>query len=136
MDSIVLGPAEEGSLELECLPVKKFWADLDSWCNNHIHISLANFTVAEKLLGFRSGAANKGKERLQNWMLLTLKYYIHREKLFNQGGLSLLGFLGEVRKRLHTERLAGQLEGKTGKFRKFNKLFHILGGHTVAPHMN
>lgn len=69
-------------------------------------------------------------------IILTAKFFIHREKLFNQGRLGLLAFLGEARKRLHTESLACQLEGKTGKFRKFSKLYQALGGQAAAPLIN
>lgn len=118
---------------IDCTPTQKFWKDLEDWCTNHTSISLTNLSVAEKLLGVSSDVKNNnGKERLQNWITLTAKFFIHREKLFGQGCLSLLAYLGEARKKLHMERLACQLEGKTRKFNKFRLLFQALGGQTAA----
>lgn len=113
---------------IECAPVRLFWTDLDNWCNNHTRISLSHLTVAEKILGLNSEVNQNNMTKLQNWIILTAKYFIHREKLFGQGGLSLIAFLGEARKKLYTERLACQLEGKTGKFKRFKQLYQALGG--------
>lgn len=107
---------------IDCPPVQKFWTDLDD-------CSLNNLSVAEKLLGINSiETNNNNNERLQNWIILAAKFFIHREKLFNHGSLCLLAFLGEVRKKLYTEALAYQLEGRKGKFKKFRQLFQVLGG--------
>lgn len=118
---------------IECPPVKRFWTDIDDWCTNHINISIADLTTAEKILGFLSDTNNNNVERIQNWIVLIAKYYIHREKLFNQGRLSVLAFLREAKKKLYTEFLACQLEGKPRKFRKFVRFYQALGGQATTP---
>lgn len=98
------------------------------WCENHVNISFARLTTTDLLLGLPTHTIDTGTKGLQNWLLLVARFYLHREKLFNQGRFSLTAFLGEIKRKLYTEWPACQLEGKTKKFRKFDKLYQALGG--------
>lgn len=114
---------------VECKYVRSFWATLGSWCENHINISFARLTTTDLLFGLPTHNIDTGSKRLQNWILLVARFYIHREKLFNQGRFSLIAFLAEIKRKMYTEWLACQLEGKARKFRKFHTLYEALGGH-------
>lgn len=62
--------------------------------------------------GLTVNIANTRIKKIQNWIILVAKFYIPKEKLFNQGHICLLEFLREAGRKLYTERLASQLEGK------------------------
>lgn len=113
---------------IECNQVKTFWRNLGTWCENHINISFERLSIADLLLGIPTSTHYTESKRLLNWIILAGKFYLHREKLFNQGHLSLIAFLGEIKNKLLAEQLACQLEGNTRKFRKFEKLYVALGG--------
>lgn len=111
-----------------CETVRKFWQDLTIWCETNIDVSLANLSRAELILGITGDRNDRKTKKIQNWLILTAKFYIHREKLFNQGQFSLIAFLREVKRKLLVERVACQIEGKLNKFRCFRRLYAALGG--------
>lgn len=76
-------------------------------------------------MGLKSEANYNNTEKLQNWIILTAKYYIHREKLFGQKGLSLIAFLGEARKKAIHRTLSVPTRGEN---REIPKIQPTLSG--------
>lgn len=91
---------------LECTPVRTFWTDLAEWCETNANIPMAHLSATEILLGISTGTTNRTIKKIQNWIILVAKFYLHREKLFNQGQFSVIAFLREAKKKLHMENLA------------------------------
>lgn len=55
------------------------------------------------------------------------KFYLQRQKLFHEGKVSLIGFLGELKNKLTVERMACLLDNKPRKFAMWDKLYKVLG---------
>lgn len=77
-----------------CSRVSAFWLALSQWCEAHLDISLSNLTALQITLGFTDKIRYV---RIVNWILLTTKFYIQRQRLFHDTQLSLIGFLAEAR---------------------------------------
>lgn len=111
---------------VECPPVHTFWAKLDDWCEEHVGIGLSFLTKRERILGMTNGNGNPRTFKIINWFLLTAKFYIHWQRLFHKGELSLIAYLAEARKKLIIERMACQWEGKPHKFRIWKRVLEIM----------
>lgn len=59
------------------------------------------------------------KPMIINWILLTVKFFIQKQKFFHQGELSLIQSLSEMRGKLLTEKLACRIENNNAKFRRW-----------------
>lgn len=64
--------------------------------------------------------------KLVNLLLLTAKFYIHQQKLFHSGEISLIAYLMEVKNKLVTEKMACSREGRPNKFKVREILFNVL----------
>lgn len=107
-----------------CANTQRFWDSLNSWCENHIDVSLSQLSLTELLLGVHRSINAK---RVVNWLLLQAKFFIQKNKLFHGGQLPLIAFLAETRAKLYTEQRACLLEGRPNKFRIWHSLFNALG---------
>lgn len=72
-------------------------------------------------------AVTRPQDKVVNNILLFVKYYIYRQKLFHDGKLSLIQLLRELRARLHTERYIPTLENKPNLFQQWNRIYQALG---------
>lgn len=111
---------------VECQTVREFWTRLDNWCKEHINLPMSFLTTGERILGLTNENGNAKAFKITNWLLLTAKFYIHRQRLFHKGEFSLVAYLAEVRKKLITERMACQWEGKPHKFRIWQRIWATL----------
>lgn len=111
---------------VECPLVQAFWVKLDEWCEKHIEVNLSFLTKTEKVLGMTNKNGNPRTFKIINWLLLTAKFYIHRQRLFYKGELSLIAYLAEVRNKIITERMACRWEGKPQKFRLWECIWAVL----------
>lgn len=62
-----------------------------------------------------------------NPLLLHMKFYIYRQRLFHQGTLDLLAFLRELKVKLNVERYICSQEGKPQKFKIWEPLCNAIG---------
>lgn len=111
---------------ITCPQVSLFWDNLSSWCQTYLQYGLASLTRRERLLGLIEDNGNRSQHKIVNWLLLTAKYYIHRQRLFHGGEVNLLAYLAEAKNRLITEKLACLREGRPNKFKLWEKLLKIL----------
>lgn len=109
-----------------CPPIKAFWDRLSDWCENFLGFGLAFLGKEEMVLGMTNENGNHRTYKMVNWLLLTAKFYIHRQRLFHKSDVSLNAYLAEVRKKLDVERRACRWEGKPHKFKLWEKVLAIL----------
>lgn len=109
-----------------CPLVNTFWANLNKWCENQLDLSIASLSTKEKVLGLVNDNGNTSQNKLLNWLLLVAKYFLHRQKLFHKGDISLIAFLSELKTKINTEKQACFREGKPRKFRVWERMFKVL----------
>lgn len=111
---------------ISCPPVAAFWASLNGWCENFLGLGFDFLNLGEKILGMTNENGNPKTFTVVNWLLLTAKFYIHRQRLFHKGDMSLIAYLAEIRRKLCVEQRACRWEGKPSKFRTWEGLFAVL----------
>lgn len=110
-----------------CPQVKAFWEKLSAWClNNNLGFDLALLSEGEKVLGVLDCNGNRPRFKRINWIILTAKYYLHRQKLFHAGELSLIAFLAELRNKLLMEKQACHWARRPQKFEIWETLLKTL----------
>lgn len=107
-----------------CPIVQGFWANVCAWFSNQVNLQLQDIETKEFVFGTDIGTS-KGK--IINFILLQLKFFVHRQKLFHQGDLRLTHFLQELKAKLRCEKLNSLQEGKGAKFKKWGAIFLALG---------
>lgn len=107
----------------QCPQTKSFWENLCVWLDREADIQLS-VSVRALLFGIPDDAPNA---RVANFLLLFVKFYVYRQKLFHAGSLSMVQLLRELRTRLHVEQFLTTLENKQYKFRIWNWLYSALG---------
>lgn len=108
----------------ECTAVKPLWRALNHWCMSHLDLGLNDLTKAEVLLGVHKPLR---QQKLINWILLYVKFYILRKKLFHEAEISLIELLAEFRLKLLTERRACIWENRIRKFKCWERFLRALG---------
>lgn len=79
----------------------------------------------------------KQQNKKSNKLAYPIRKVLHTQtKVFYEGELSLLSFLGKVRKWLQTEKLTCQQEGKPRKFQIWQKVFEVLGDRRWLHHQD
>lgn len=73
---------------------------MGEWCENRLRFGLAFLMDGELVLGMTNENGNPRVFKMTNWLLLTAKFYLHRQKLFHDGEISLIAYLAEVRSKL------------------------------------
>lgn len=109
-----------------CPAVHDFWTNLSDWCQTYLDLRLTALTKTEKILGILDTQGNSTRFKQINWILLTAKFYLHRQKLFHGGELSLIAFLLETKNRLIAEKIICSHEGRTNKFKTWEKMLGVL----------
>lgn len=111
---------------VECPTVQAFWLKLDNWCAENAGVDMSVLTMSERVLGMTNENGNPRTVKIINWILLTAKFFIHRQRLFYNGELSLIAYLAEIRRKLITECMTCQWEGKPQKFRLWERILGVL----------
>lgn len=107
----------------ECREVQQFWQRVVKWFDEFTSVSLDNLSTAQFMFGVPKTTHGW---RTVNWVLLVVKFFIQRQKLFNRGGLHLIHFLAHIREKLITERKVCSMERRPDKFRKWQQLLAAL----------
>lgn len=105
----------------DCAQNKSFWHSVCAWFERVEDLRLKELSRKQFLLGL-CHLDPKGNKI--NAILISVKFYIHRQRLFHQGQLDLLHWLREFRARLLVEREICKRENRQ---RRFNTWNHILG---------
>lgn len=106
-----------------CPLVKKFWSDLTEWMDREADIQLY-LSLKAYLFGIPT---TMPQAKVVNFLLLLIKFFVYRQKLFHQGSLDVIHFLRELRLRLQVEKYLTTLEGKASAFAKWQRLYNALG---------
>lgn len=109
---------------MECPSTRDLWNKVATWLRKAGGLDLTALSPEEILLGTLLPAKSAP---MLNFIALFTKAYIHRQKLFYTGELSLLGLLGELKKKLRIEQLICRLEGRYRRFTKWERVFQALG---------
>lgn len=100
------------------------WLQVQRWAHGVEDLHLERLTPKELLMGV---PRSRPKSKIINNIVLLVKYYIHRQKLFYDGDLSLIQWLGELKMRLNTKKwICGRL-GKPINFLPWRKYLTALG---------
>lgn len=106
-----------------CPIVVTFWKEVVAWFEResdiHLGVSLRAF-----LFGVPDSTPNS---TVINFVLLFVKFFIYRQKLFHQGNLDLTHLLREFKTRLQVECYLTKIENKKHHFRKWRRTYAALG---------
>lgn len=107
-----------------CPVNRAFWKLLFAWTLVATGLDLRHLHLKEILLGVPNN--HRGAKTI-NYILLTTRYFIHRQRLFHGGDLCLLHWIKELRGKLLTERNICRAEGKLNKFQHLQTALDYTG---------
>lgn len=67
------------------------------------------------------------QSRSINLLVLLVKHFIFRQKLFYKANFDLTHFLRELKQKLGVEKYICTQESRPGKFRQWDKIYNVLG---------
>lgn len=108
----------------QCPTSRNFWKLAVQWMRNASGQDLSDLTMKEFLLGVPKTYQHAKRT---NFLLLTARYFIHRQRLFHNGDLCITHWTQEIRKRLLTEQHICRAEGKPHKFDMWKQVLAYLG---------
>lgn len=106
-----------------CPETNTFWNSICTWLATEVGIQI-DMSSRSYLFGV---TINRPQDKMVNFLLLFVKFYIYRQKLFHRGQLCLLQLLRELRSRLSIERYLTTLENKPDRFNPWKKIYQALG---------
>lgn len=107
-----------------CPSVSSFRRSVFAWLLQVEDLQLDNVSVKYFLFGVSPTVPKANKI---NAILISLKFYIYRQRLFYEGRLDLIQWLREFRLRLVAERDICAVRGTARKFAQWRTLLHSLG---------
>lgn len=108
----------------DCPNTALFWKGIHEWVDKVEDTYIVSISTRDRLLGVPLGFP-KGKRI--NLITLAAKYYIHRQKLFENGNLSVLHWLQEFRARLRVDRWVSTRLGRSETFAPWERYLKALG---------
>ena len=108
---------------LYCPRVAFFWTTLKRWLKNVIGLSIDE-EIEEGLLFNNPGKIVESK--IENFILLNVKFYIYRQRLFHNNHLNVLEWALEFREKLRIEKQICSQEGKLRKFKIWEKILEKM----------
>lgn len=108
----------------DCPYVGRFWASVCQWFDGVEDLHLGEISAKHFLLGLPPLTPNSRKI---NTILMSVKFFIYRQRLFHHGRLDLLHWLMEFRSRLRVERDVLVRESRATRFATWNRIFMALG---------
>lgn len=108
----------------ECTRNKNFWQAVFRWIGRVEDLRLEEIPPKHLILGLPQAAP---KAKKINAILMSIKYYIHRQRLFHQGSLELLHWLRDFRAKLLVEREICTRENKLARFDQWKRILQAMG---------
>lgn len=108
---------------IECEDTWHFWTQVCRWMDQNTGLEM-DVSAKEILLGVHPTVPNSRKI---NFIAIQVKFFILRQKLVHNGSLPLVQFLREFRTRLQMEKQICFQEGKSEKFRCWERTLAALG---------
>lgn len=109
---------------MQCNLVRPFWNAVCSWFGNVMGLYLDQLSPKEFLFWLPRG---HHRGRIINFILIQIRFYIYRQKLFNAGKLSLMQWLAEFKCKLKIEKWICTRLGKAASFQCWNGILEELG---------
>lgn len=106
-----------------CPLVQTLWKDIVQWFDRETDLQL-NVSLRAYLFGVPKDTP---QAKVINFLLIFVKFYVYRQKLFHQGSLSLIHVLQELRARLQVEKYLTTIENKPSHFNRWRRIFNALG---------
>lgn len=107
----------------ECRMVQHFWTVLCAWFAGVEDLALDSISPKLFVLGvpqvFRKAA-------IVNFILMNVKFYVYRQRLFHEGKLELLQWLREFKLKLFMEKQICYNEGKAKRFGKWAAILDTI----------
>lgn len=107
-----------------CPSVALFRQSVFAWLLQVEDLRLDNISAKNFLFGF---PPTLPKSRKINAILMSMKFYVYRQRLFHEGKLDLTQWLREFRLRLTAERDICAIQGTNRKFAQWRDIFLRLG---------
>lgn len=107
-----------------CPLVKVLWASICGWFDRVEDLQMQELSAKQFLLGLPPHAPNSRKI---NAILMSVKFYVYRQRLFHLSQFDLLHWLCEFRIRLCVEREILARENRLTRFSTWRRIFHPLG---------
>lgn len=107
-----------------CAKVSDFWKEVCRWVRNSVNLYLHQITPKEFLFGLPSDAH---KSKVINFILIRLRFYIFRQKLFHDTKLSCIQWLQEFKSALQVEQWICFRLGKGQSSQKWKDILNELG---------
>lgn len=108
----------------ECPIVQTFWTAVCAWFGRIEDLALESLSSKQFVIG---APRDVPKASAINFILMNIKFFIFRQRLFHNGNLDLLHWLREFKMKLLVERLICLSEGKMLRFRKWTSIFNAIG---------
>lgn len=107
----------------ECENTNHFWSQVCRWVGQNTDLRI-DISQQEFLFGVHP---NVPGSRNINFIAIMVKFFVHRQKLFQGGDFPLTLFLHELRTKLQIEKHICFMEGKAEKFRSWERILSALG---------
>ena len=108
---------------LHCPGAKSFWDSFFNWWNGISEVQFASTTEEELLLGF---ICDGDIFKVLNYCVINAKFYMYKQKLFDNNKLGLYEFLMILKAKLNMEYGICKKNGTPEKFDIFNFIYEIL----------
>lgn len=107
-----------------CRVVSTFWRQICGWFANSVDLYLEKLSPKEFLFGVPD---SYHKHRIINLVLIQLRFFIFRQKLFHSGKLCLIQWLQEFKLKLQVEKWVCSISGKQKSFTPLENILRALG---------
>lgn len=107
-----------------CDKVRPFWDSLSRWFRQQVDLYLDQLTAKEIILGLPKGAHQRDAI---NDILLSIKFYIYRQKMFHEGNLDMLHWLAEFRAKIKREKWIRKRIGAKPANIIYDRILEALG---------
>lgn len=107
-----------------CPKVQPFWTALGNWFQQQTNIEVGNVQQCHYMLGVPRGEPHA---IILNFIILSVKFYVFRQKMYYDAKLDLTAFLNEFRSKLKIEKYICTLEGKADRFNIWRNVLSALG---------
>lgn len=109
---------------LECPTVRTFWNAVCAWFDRVEDLPLGVLTPKQYIFGLPRSIP---KAVVANFIVISTKFFVYRQRLFHGGSLELLHWLREFKLNILSEKYIHQSEGKANRFRKWERILTALG---------
>lgn len=107
----------------QCERVQRFWREICNWFKGAPSLYLNILSPKEFVFGVPN---DFHRGRVINFILIHLRFYIYRQKLFHEGRLCTMQWLDEFRSKLRVEKWVRARLGRAASFRSWDEIVEAL----------